>query len=72
MADNFALRLAQANLGTKVDIAGLAKEKDFDKKLKILIKKVTSNKKRHVEAEKKLIDLTKKLHKYQQKDMLFC
>ena len=34
---------------------------DFDDKLKKLNKKVTSNKTKHIEAEKKLTDLTNKV-----------
>ena len=33
-AENFAATLAQANLGTKSDIANFLKKTDFDKKLK--------------------------------------
>ena len=40
-AENFAARLAQANLGTKSDIADFVKKTDFDDKLKNLNKKVT-------------------------------
>ena len=43
-AENFAARLAQANLASKNDIAALVKKTDFDDKLKNLNKKVTSNK----------------------------
>ena len=34
-------------------------------------KKITSNKTKHIEADKKLTNLTKKLHKYQKKNMIF-
>ena len=34
MAENIATRLNQANLGSKNDIAGFAKQTDFDEKLK--------------------------------------
>ena len=64
-------RFTAENLETKADIDDFVKEKDFDKKLKISNKKFTSNKTKHVEAEKKLTDLIKKLHKYQKKDMIF-
>ena len=33
MVDNFAVRLAQANVATKGDIADFVKETDFDNKL---------------------------------------
>ena len=55
------MRLVQANLATKVNIADFVKETDFDNKLKNINKKVTPNKTKHVEAEKKLNDLTKKV-----------
>ena len=40
-AANFAARLAQSNLATKIDIADFAKETNFDDKLKNIKKKVT-------------------------------
>ena len=52
MSENFATRLAQANLATKDDIADFIKQVDFDDKLKTLNKKVTSNKTKHIKAEK--------------------
>ena len=52
---NFAAGLAQANLASKNDIAEFVKKSDFDDKLKKLIKKVTSNKAKHVEAEEKVV-----------------
>ena len=51
-AENFVVRLAQAKLPTKTDIA------DFSHKLENLNRKVTSNKTKHAEAEKKITDLT--------------
>ena len=45
-AENFAVRLAQADLASKNENATL------------LNKKVTSNKTKHVEAEKKITDFT--------------
>ena len=54
MSENFATRLAQANLATKDDIADFIKQVDFDDKLKTLNKKVTSNKIKHVKAEKRM------------------
>ena len=44
IADNFAARLAQANLGTKNDIGNFLEKTYFDDKLKSLSRKVTSNK----------------------------
>ena len=43
-AKNVAVRLAEANLASKNDIAALVKMTDFDDKLKKLNKIVTSNK----------------------------
>ena len=43
-SENFASRLAQANLASKNDIANFVKTTDFDDKLKNLHKKVTSYK----------------------------
>ena len=55
-----------------VSIFGFAEKKDFDVRLKILNKKVSSNKTIHAEAEKKLTDLSKRLNEYQKKDIIFC
>ena len=43
-AENFAARLAQANLATESDIANFVNKTDFDEKLKNVNKKVTSTK----------------------------
>ena len=45
-SENFAVRLKQTNLANKTDILDITDfaKKDFDDKLKILKKKVTSNK----------------------------
>ena len=59
-AENFAARLKQANLATKDETDNFVEKTDFDDKLKNLTKKVISNKTKHLEAEKKLIDQTKK------------
>ena len=57
-SQKFASRLPQANLTSKNDIAALVKKKkDFHDKLKKLNKKVTPNKTKHVEDEKKISDL---------------
>ena len=69
--ENFAARLKQANLTTKAGIDDFVEKTDFDDKLKNLSKKATSNKTKHVEAEKKLNDL-KKLHNYQKENTIFC
>ena len=42
-ADNFTVRLAQAYVASKNDIANFAKKTYFDDKLKNLNKKITSN-----------------------------
>ena len=50
--ENFAVRIAQAKLATKVNFVGYAKKADFASKLKVINKKVTSNKTKHLEAER--------------------
>ena len=72
LAENYTASLKQANLATKSDIDDFVEKTGFDDKLRNLNKKVTSNKKKQVEIKKKLTDRTKKLHKYQKKDILFC
>ena len=57
----------QANLASKSDIAALVRKTEFDDKLKNLNKKVTSNKTKHVEAEKKITDLTNKVAEISEK-----
>ena len=58
-ADNFVATY----LATKSDIKDFVKKTYFDDKLKKLIKKVTSKKRKPLEVEKKLTDLKKSLHK---------
>ena len=53
-SENFAGRLAQANLSIKSDIAVLVKKIDFDDKLKKLNKEVTSNKSKSVLVKNEL------------------
>ena len=53
----FFARLAQANLARINDIANFVKKADFDDKLKILNKNVTSNKIKHVLVENELNEL---------------
>ena len=67
MSQDFATRLAQANLASKSDIANFLKKTDFDDKLKRLNKNVTLNKTKHVLVENGLNELSKKLKQYQQK-----
>ena len=57
-SQNVATRLARANLAIKNKIADFLKKTDFNDKLTNLNKKVPSNKTKHVETEKKIIDLT--------------
>ena len=61
MSENFAARLKPAKWATKNDIADFVKNIDFDKKLASINKKVTSNKTRHVEVDKKLNNLSGKV-----------
>ena len=56
----------------KNDIGNFVKKIDFDDKLKILNKKVTSNKTKPVEAEKKITDLANKVAQIFEKGMIFC
>ena len=51
MSENFASRLAQANLASKNDIVASVKKTDFDNKLKHLKKEITSNKTKHTLVE---------------------
>ena len=53
-SENFAVRLAQANLSSKNDAASFLKMADFDDKLKHFIKNVTLNKTKHVLVENEL------------------
>ena len=53
-AENFAARLAQANVATKSDIVNFVDKTDFDDKLKNLNKKVASNKTKHLLVENEL------------------
>ena len=50
--ENFAVRIAQAKLATKVNFVSFAKKTDFASKIKVINKKVTSNKTKHLEAER--------------------
>ena len=46
------MRIAQAKLATKVNFIGFAKKTYFASKLKVINKKITSNKTKHLEAER--------------------
>ena len=48
-------------MANKAGIAHFVEERDFDNEQKTLNKKVTSNKTKHAEAEKKLADLMNKV-----------
>ena len=60
-SENFAARLAQANLASKTDITDFIQKRDFDGKLKKLNKKVSSNKTKHVLVENELNTLLQKV-----------
>ena len=52
MSENFDVRLKQAHLAGKSDIDDFVKNTYFHQILKKVNKKVTSNKTKHVQAEK--------------------
>ena len=54
-AENFAVRLAQANLASQTDIAGLVETINFDDKLKNINKNITSNKSKHLLVQNELL-----------------
>ena len=56
MRENFAKGLKQANLGSKKWYCWFCKKIDFEEKLRRINDKVTSNKTKYVETEKKLND----------------
>ena len=60
-AENFTASLAEANLGSKNDIANFVKETDFDNKLNNLNENVTSNIIKHVLIENELNKLSEKV-----------
>ena len=66
-SETFASRSAQGNLASKNDIVNFVKKNDFDDKLKKVNKKVISNKTKHIEAEKKITDLTNKVAQISEK-----
>ena len=70
-AENFIARLKQANVAPEADIDDFVEKTDFDDKPKKINKKVTSNKTKHAVTEKKVTDLTNKVHKYQKKELFF-
>ena len=58
-------------MDAKIKHKGLVCKFYIDKKLININKKITSKKPKHKQADKKLTDLTKKLHKYQKKKKIF-
>ena len=58
MSEDSAARIAQANLGSKNDIADFVKRIDTDDKLKNANKNITANKTKHVDSQNKITDLT--------------
>ena len=54
--DNFAKRLKQTNSVSKNNIAEFVKKRDFNEKVRKISNKVTNDKTKYVEAEKKLDD----------------
>ena len=59
--ENFATRVKQSNLANKSHIANLVNEIHFDNKLLSFIKRINSNKTKHVLVENKLSELSKKV-----------
>ena len=59
MACNYSLRLKEAKLATKNDIANFIKNTDFDDKLKMSIKSYFKTK--QIEVEKRLNELSEKV-----------
>ena len=68
-AENFAARIAPANLVSKSDIANFIKETDFDDKLNNLNNKITSNKTKHVLVENESNGLSKKVEAISRKGL---
>ena len=55
IAENFAARLAQANLASKSDIANFAEKTDFDDRQRNLNTKIVPDNTKHFPVENKLI-----------------
>ena len=58
---NLTETLKEAKLAAKSDIANFVKEIDFDEKLRIVNKKVTLNKSKHLLVENELNELSEKV-----------
>ena len=63
-SEHFSVRLKEAKLPTKNDIVHFIRKNYFDNEVTNTDKKVTSNKTRHVDVNKKLDDLAKEIKKY--------
>ena len=72
LIENISLLLIIINDILNVKEKELVNKSVIDKKLINVNKKITLNETKHIEADKKLTDLTKKLQKYQKKNMIFC
>ena len=70
-SENFSVRLKEANLPTKNDIVHFIRKNYFDNEVTNIDKKVTSNKTRHVDVNKKLDDLAKEIKKYPGEIVIF-
>ena len=72
LIENISLLLIIINDILNVKEKELVNKSVIDKKLIDVNKKIALNETKHIETDKKLTDLTKKLHKYQKKNMIFC
>ena len=70
--ENFTARLKQENSATKTDSDDLVEKADFNDKLKLSSKNVTSNKTKHVKAEKKNNCYSKKVEQISENGYGFC
>ena len=72
LIENISLLLIIINDILNVKEKELVNKSVIDKKLIDVNKKIALNETKHIETDKKLTDLTKKSHKYQKKNMIFC
>ena len=68
---HFVARFKDSDLGTKKDIANFVRKTDFEDKVKNVNQKVTSNKTKHGEGEKKLIELSENVKVFSTKRYKF-
>ena len=68
-ADNFTVRLKQANLASKNAITNYVNKTDFDNTLLSLNKIINSNKTKHALVKNELNKLSKKSKQHQQKNL---